>query len=226
MKQNEIENFNRFLNNDMSKSKTKRRTARIPCNLTFFAGKTAKKSVMFMTITMLCMFGCGSKQKEQQSAEANNPQQEVPLQRIGTPAFGYVNIPANFKRFRDLNENVKDLQYSDLTSRTIISLNVFDKTGLPPEEAETLTANDAANHVAYNLEANGALHVEGYMDKISGNEAYQLHAIYTGGSQLVAWLFMADDGEVHYICVESDTEEKLWMLISLVRESFSFEETQ
>ena len=190
-----------------------------------------KGLILLITVFILgSIMGCSNKNhkekdmmeaiKEDFAKKSDTPIDEVnttKLKRVGSKQMGYISILPEWHKFKDLDESVKDLQYSDPAATTIVSMNIFDKTGLTKEEARKFGAEDAARHVWTNLENHGATEVAGNTIKFQHYDAFQLYATYTGGAQLVAWLFEAEDKEIHYIAVESPTDEKFKLLTSTMR---------
>ena len=165
--------------------------------------------------------------KEDFAQRENIPIEEVStieLQRVGSKQMGYVSVPPNWGKFRDLDETIKDLQYSDPAATTIVTMNIVDRTGLPKEEARNFGAEDAAKNVWANLDNSGAANVQGNTIKFKDYDAFQLYATYSDGSQLAAWLFEAEDNEIHYIAVESPSDEKFKLAVTMIKGSYSLTE--
>ena len=165
--------------------------------------------------------GCTKKDQGESNTIETAEAPKMDLQRIGSKQLGYVSVPSTWLKFRDLNEMVKDLQYSDPAGTTIVTMNLFDKTGLSKEEAENFGAEEAANNVWANLRNSGAEDIQGNVVKLKHYDAFQVSAIYAGGSRLVAWLFEAEDKEIHYIAVESPSEERFMQAVKIISESYA-----
>lgn len=162
--------------------------------------------------------------KEDFAQKENIPIEDVSaveLQRVGSEQMGYVSIPPNWRKFNDLDERVKDLQYSDPEATTIVTMNIVDRTGLSKEEARNFGAEDAAKNVWANLANGGASDIKGNTVKFKDYDAFQVFAAYSDGSQLAAWLFEAEDNEIHYIAIESPSKEKFMLAAQMVTSSYS-----
>ena len=187
--------------------------------------KMKNKGLILLTVLFLAanLPGCTKKgQSKSDVAETEVPTME--LQRVGSKQLGYVSIPSSWLKFRDLDVTVKDLQYSDPAGTTIVTMNLFDKTGLSKEEARNFGAEEAANNVWTNLRNGGAADIKGNTVKLKHYDTFQVSAIYSDGSRLVAWLFEAEDNEIHYIAVESPSEERFMQAVKIISESYSLTE--
>ena len=191
--------------------------------------KMKSKGLILLTVLFLAanFAGCAKKsQSESDTAETTNTEvsSTMDFKRIGSEQLGYVNIPSSWLKFRDLDETVKDLQYSDPAGTTIVTMNLFDKKGLSEEDARNFGAEEAANNVWASLRNSGAADIQGSTVKLKHYDTFQVSAIYSDGSRLVAWLFEAEDNEIHYVAVESPSEERFMQTVKLISESYSLKE--
>jgi len=183
------------------------------------------KVFILLTISLLVVNLTGCKKKEKSDLNATKKEvSTMELQRVGSKQLGYVNIPVNWGKFKDLDPKVKDLQYSDSSGKTIVTMNLFDKTGLSEEEARNFGAEEAARNVWANLSNGGAADVKGNTVKFKHYDTFQVSAIYPDKSRLVAWLFNAEDNEIHYVAVESPSEERFMQVVKMISESYSLKE--
>lgn len=193
--------------------------------------------LLILVCVFTCTTGCNNKKQEQtDSIEAikedfaqktNTPIDEVSatiLKRVGSKQMGYVSVPPEWSKFKDLDESVTDLQYSDPLATTILTMNIFDTSGLSKEQLSSFNAEEAARNVWQNLENGGASNVQGNTVKFQEYDAFQLHATYSDGSQLAAWIFEAEDNKIHYIAVESPTDEKFNLAVMTTSKSFKLKE--
>lgn len=164
--------------------------------------------------------------KEHFAEKTDTPIDEVSaskLKWVGSKQMGYVSVPPEWSKFKDLDESVTDLQYSDPLGTTILTMNIFDTSGLSKEQLRSFNAEEAAKNVWKNLES-GASDVQGNTVKFKEYDAFQLYATYSDGSQLVAWIFEAEDNKIHYIAVESPTDEKFQLAVMTTSKSFKLKE--
>ena len=70
------------------------------------------------------------------------------IQRVGSPEYGYVDIPKSWVRFKDLRGgNV--IQYSDRTDINIITLNSIPREKANLKDGDTYNAELIANRIYY-----------------------------------------------------------------------------
>lgn len=199
--------------------------------------KTNTMILLSLIYVFSCTTGCNNKKhqqtdsieatKEDFAQKTDTPIDEVStleLKRVGSNQMGYVSVPPEWSKFKDLDENVKDLQYSDPLATTILTMNIFDTSGLSKEQLSSFNAEEAAKNVWKNLENSGAPNVQGNTVKFQEYDDFQLYATYSDGSQLAAWIFKAEDNEIHYIAVESPTDEKFKLAVMTTSKTFSLKE--
>ena len=83
------------------------------------------------------------------TAGTSSETKEVSLedtQRIGREDVGYVNVPKEWKEFKDLNGGPQ-YQYSALDAYNIVTLNAFTKEQAQPGNGETWGAEMIANRL-------------------------------------------------------------------------------
>ena len=186
-----------------------------------------KEFILLVAIVLVTNFtGCTKKGQSESDAKGETKEEvsAIESQRVGSKQLGYVNIPSSWLKFRDLDETVKDLQYSDPSGKTIVTMNLFDKTGLSKEDARNFGAEEAASNVWTNLKNSGSPDIQGSTVKLQHYDAFQVSAVYPDGSRLVAWLFEAEDNEIHYIAVESPSQERFMQAVKMTIESYSLTE--
>lgn len=182
-----------------------------------------KAKILILSISILLVglaSSCGNKKDTKTSDPAKSDSTQIKGQRIGSDKLGYVTVPKEWLPFKDLDETIIDLQYSDLKGTTIITMNLFDKSGLSAKDLVNFGAKEAAINVWKNLEA-GATKVEGNEFKFGKYESFQLYATYPNGIKLTAWLFEAEDGQIHYIAIESPSLNTVREMASMLEHSFS-----
>ena len=75
-------------------------------------------------------------------------------QRVGAEGIGFVDVPADWVTFKDTAGGT-DLQWSDLTGTSIVTMNTFDMESVPEEERASFDAKRAAESVWISIESNG-----------------------------------------------------------------------
>lgn len=138
---------------------------------------------------------------EEKPVDSNETKQETNVKKIGMDDYGFIEVPANWVEFRDvdLSNNSPVIQYSDPLGKSIISLNTF--------ENNVNKLEDLAQAYGQNIQNDG-VKVTGAKVKIANYDAYQLYGCYENeGIVLVIWLFRDEDNMVHYISAESSLDK-------------------
>lgn len=133
------------------------------------------------------------------------------IQRVGSPEYGYVDIPKSWVRFKDLRGgNV--IQYSDGTDINIITLNSIPREKANLKDGDTYNAELIANRIYYSWTKNENIEkLWGSKSWVSGNESYQVNLITKSGKILVTWIFQKDD-TVYTVSLEGDRETLLILI--------------
>lgn len=133
------------------------------------------------------------------------------IQRVGSPEYGYVDIPKSWVRFKDLRGgNV--IQYSDGTDINIITLNSIPREKANLKDGDTYNAELIANRIYYSWTKNENIEkLWGAKSWVSGNESYQVNLITKSGKILVTWIFQKDD-TVYTVSLEGDRETLLILI--------------
>ncbi len=143
-------------------------------------------------------------------------------QVIGSDEYGYVKVPKKWVHFKDINGG-NDIQYSDVSTYNIITLNIYRPSQLGISEAEYASIHpvQVANSVLTSQKNSSTFkEVWGAQSKIGGYDAYVVNSITTTGKYFVTYVFKADDGKIHYTSLEG-TKDTLLQIIPLVEESWS-----
>ena len=148
------------------------------------------------------------------SATKKNDVKTEETQRVGSDDYGYIDIPKNWLKFRDVDGG-DSIQYTDGSGYNIVTMNAYTK------EREEFTAQTIANRIYYNWQNNKNVNrVWGLKGAVAGNEAYQVNVIMKSGQYLVSWIFKKDE-KVYLIALEGNREtliklppyiEKTWSL--------------
>lgn len=142
------------------------------------------------------------------------------MQRVGSDDYGYIDIPKNWLKFRDVDGG-DSIQYTDGSGYNIVTMNAYTKEKAKIQEREEFTAQTIANRIYYNWQNNKNVNrVWGSKGAVAGNEAYQVNIIMKSGQYLVSWIFKKDE-KVYLIALEGNREtliklppyiEKTWSL--------------
>ena len=154
------------------------------------------------------------------SATKKNDVKTEETQRIGSDDYGYIDIPKNWLKFRDVDGG-DSIQYTDGSGYNIVTMNAYTKEKAKIQEREEFTAQTIANRIYYNWQNNKNVNrVWGSKGAVAGNEAYQVNVIMKSGQYLVSWIFKKDE-KVYLIALEGNREtliklppyiEKTWSL--------------
>ena len=154
------------------------------------------------------------------SATKKNDVKTEETQRVGSDDYGYIDIPKNWLKFRDVDGG-DSIQYTDGSGYNIVTMNAYTKEKAKIQEREEFTAQTIANSIYYNWQNNKNVNrVCGSKGAVAGNEAYQVNVIMKSGQYLVSWIFKKDE-KVYLIALEGNREtliklppyiEKTWSL--------------
>lgn len=154
------------------------------------------------------------------SATKKNDVKTEETQRVGSDDYGYIDIPKNWLKFRDVDGG-DSIQYTDGSGYNIVTMNAYTKEKAKIQEREEFTAQTIANRIYYNWQNNKNVNrVWGSKGAVAGNEAYQVNIIMKSGQYLVSWIFKKDE-KVYLIALEGNREtliklppyiEKTWSL--------------
>lgn len=157
-----------------------------------------------------------NKQKSETNKETEN------TQIIGSDEYGYVKVPKNWFRFKDVKGG-NDIQYSDGSSYNIVTLNIFRPSQLGISETEYASIDPiyVANSVLSGQKNTSAFQkVWGAKSKISEYDAYVVNSITTSGKYFVTWVFRANDGKIHYASLEGN-EATIEELLPMIEKSWT-----
>ncbi len=144
-------------------------------------------------------------------------------QRVGAEGIGFVDVPADWVTFKDTAGGT-DLQWSDLTGTSIVTMNTFDMESVPEEERASFDAKRAAESVWISIESNGGEDVTGAEVQLAGKTAYQVYCFYpTDGTFLVTWNVADDAGVIHYVSAEGPNTT-IMDIVALVEQTYAFTE--
>ena len=157
-----------------------------------------------------------NKQKSETNKETEN------TQIIGSDEYGYVKVPKNWFRFKDVKGG-NDIQYSDGSAYNIVTLNIFrpSQLGISETEYASIDSIYAANSVLSGQKNTSAFRkVWGAKSKIGEYDAYVVNSITTSGKYFVTWVFRANDGKIHYASLEGN-EATIEELLPMIEKSWT-----
>lgn len=185
-------------------------------------------SIMFLLLSSGCAkddnqeTNTVTQEQSQDEKISQNKSDSSKMQRVGSEGIGYVSVPSTWLKFEDV-EGGDDIQYSDPSGISIITLNIFDTSGLDEENAKNFNAEFASKNVWINIEnSQEPENIEAAKVKLNDRDAYQVYASYDDESMLVTWCVEDDNGVIHYVAAEG-TNETIMDIVSFVEESYSFE---
>ncbi len=155
-----------------------------------------------------------------QKSETNKETEDTQI--IGSDEYGYVKVPKNWFRFKDLKGG-NDVQYSDGSTYNIVTLNIFRPSQLGISETEYASIDPiyVANSVLSGQKNTSAFRkVWGAKSKIGEYDAYVVNSITTSGKYFVTWVFRANDGKIHYASLEG-SEATIEELLPMIEKSWT-----
>ena len=176
-----------------------------------------------LVLTSLTLMSCAkSQQKSEQTSSSTSSSVQVKKdssdsskeskskdnqerKRVGSPEFGYIDIPSKWVKFVDVD--VEGLvQYTDGSTYNIVTMNAISKAEAEVGEGETFNAETIAQRVAYNWSQKDNLEkMWGTKNTVSGQEAFQLNIILKSG-QLANTLVFQKYDKVYILSIEGDKE--------------------
>ena len=161
-----------------------------------------------------------SNTSNKQQSETNKETEDTQI--IGSDEYGYVKVPKNWFRFKDVKGG-NDIQYSDGSAYNIVTLNIFRPSQLGISETEYASIDPiyVANSVLSGQKNTSAFQkVWGAKSKIGEYDAYVVNSITTSGKYFVTWVFRANDGKMHYASLEGN-EATIEELLPMIEKSWT-----
>jgi len=145
------------------------------------------------------------KDSSDSSSKESKSKDNQERKRVGSPEFGYIDIPSKWVKFVDVD--VEGLvQYTDGSTYNIVTMNAISKAEAEVGEGETFNAETIAQRFAYNWSQKDNLEkMWGTKNTVSGQEAFQLNIILKSG-QLANTLVFQKDDKVYILSIEGDKE--------------------
>ncbi|EGC22949.1 hypothetical protein [Streptococcus sanguinis] len=145
------------------------------------------------------------KKDSSDSSKKSKSKANQETKRIGSPEFGYIDIPSKWIKFFDA-EVEGLIQYTDGSAYNIVTMNAVSKAEAEVADGETFNAETIAQHVAYNWSQKDNIEkMWGSKSTVSGIEAFQINIILKSG-QLANTLVFQKDDKVYMLSFEGDKE--------------------
>lgn len=145
------------------------------------------------------------KKDSSDSSKKSKSKANQETKRIGSPEFGYIDIPSKWIKFFDA-EVEGLIQYTDGSAYNIVTMNAVSKAEAEVADGETFNAETIAQHVAYNWSQKDNIEkMWGSKTTVSGLEAFQINIILKSG-QLANTLVFQKDEKVYMLSFEGDKE--------------------
>ena len=141
--------------------------------------------------------------------------------RVGSPEFGYIDIPSKWVKFVDVDVDGL-IQYTDGSAYNIVTMNAISKEEAEVGDGETFNAETIAQRVAYNWSQKDNIEkMWGSKSTVSGLEAFQINVILKSGQLANTWVFQKDD-KVYILSIEG-TKEILDDFIANMKDTWSLD---
>ena len=161
------------------------------------------------------------KNSSNSSSKKSKSKASQETKRVGSPEFGYIDIPSKWIKFFDA-EVEGLIQYTDGSAYNIVTMNAVSKAEAEVEDGETFNAETIAQHVAYNWSQKDNIEkMWGSKSTVSGIEAFQINIILKSG-QLANTLVFQKDDKVYILSFEGD-EETLDDFITNMKDTWSLD---
>ena len=160
------------------------------------------------------------------TAGASSETKEVSLadtQRIGREDTGYVNVPKDWKEFKEIEgSNPNQYQYSALDGYNIVTLTGYTKDQVKLGDGETFGAELVANRLYSTFENNSAIaKIQGAKSKVVGMDAFVVQTLTKDGKYFFTWIFQKGD-KVYTVSAEGD-KETLQKMIDLIEQTWGLD---
>lgn len=192
-----------------------------------------------LVLTALTLMSCAkSGQKDDQSSSSTSSSAQVKkdssdsskkskskanqeTKRVGSPEFGYIDIPSKWVKFIDAEVDGL-IQYTDGSAYNIVTMNAISKEEAEVGDGETFNAETIAQRVAYNWNQKDNIEkMWGSKSTVSGLEAFQINVILKSGQLANTWVFQKDD-KVYILSIEG-TKEILDDFIANMKDTWSLD---
>ena len=160
------------------------------------------------------------------TAGASSGTKEVSLedtQRIGREDTGYVNVPKDWVRFKEIEgNNPQQYQYSARDAYNVVTLTGYSKDQVKLGNSETWGAELVANRLYTTYENNSEIaKIQGAKSKVVGMDAFVIQSLSKNGKYFFTWIFQKDD-KVYTAAFDGD-KNTLQKMIDLIEQSWGLD---
>ncbi len=152
------------------------------------------------------------------TAGASSETKEVSLadtQRIGREDTGYVNVPKDWVRFKEIQgNNPQQYQYT-ADGYNVVTLTGYSKDQVKLGKNDTWGAELVANRLYTTYENNSEIaKIQGTKSKVIGIDAFVIQSLTKDGKYFFTWIFQKGD-KVYTVAFDGDksTLQKMFDLI-------------
>ena len=160
------------------------------------------------------------------TAGASSETAEVSLedtQRIGREDTGYVNVPKDWKEFKEIEgNNPNQYQYSSIDVYNVVTLTGYSKDQVKLGDGETFGAELVANRLYSTFENNSVIDkIQGAKSKVVGMDAFVVQTLTKDGKYFFTWIFQK--GEKVYTVSAEGNKETLQKMIDLIEQTWGLD---
>ena len=160
------------------------------------------------------------------TASASSEKKEVSLedtQRIGREDTGYVNVPKDWKEFKEIEgNNPNQYQYSSIDVYNVVTLTGYSKDQVKLGKNDTWGAELVANRLYTTYENNSEIaKIQGTKSKVIGIDAFVIQSLTKDGKYFFTWIFPKGD-KVYTVAFDGD-KSTLQKMIDLIEQSWGLD---
>ena len=168
-------------------------------------------SILIILVFVIFFLFLLNRSSSNEENNVNNNEIEVKHNYVGTKDFGYVDVPTDWIRVNNADDN-KIFQYSDPTGQYVVSLKAY--------LTESVKAYSYASSIYNGLQNEGVIEdLAAAMTTVKEFEAYQVYGYYRQyNKDLIIWVFEDGQGKTHYLSLEGgdDIEKYLGIIETFV----------
>ena len=159
------------------------------------------------------------------TAGASSETKEVSLadtQRIGREDTGYVNVPKDWVRFKEIQgNNPQQYQYT-ADGYNVVTLTGYSKDQVKLGKNDTWGAELVANRLYTTYENNSEIaKIQGAKSKVVGMDAFVIQTLTKDGKYFFTWIFQKGD-KVYTVAFDGD-KSTLQKMIDLIEQTWGLD---
>ena len=159
------------------------------------------------------------------TAGASSETKEVSLadtQRIGREDTGYVNVPKDWVRFKEIQgNNPQQYQYT-ADGYNVVTLTGYSKDQVKLGKNDTWGAELVANRLYTTYENNSEIaKIQGTKSKVIGIDAFVIQSLTKDGKYFFTWIFQKDE-KVYTVAFDGD-KNTLQKMIDLIEQTWGLD---